>query len=330
VGANTEDIVNLRTSIRHNRLTPWGSSAEAQLYASYFKQDLQLQGNWFYTPPPDQKYLSFRLTGDHENKRKGVEVGTLSARMEPTYFGDQWGARYQYAFGPSYNLQYQFTDPRGAIRHLSLFVDAEVESHEHEYYAGDPLEGYRVTLNSELAAREFLSQFSALRVQLDTENLWMIELGRLQRMVLGLRTQLFETFRWELSRGSALPETFRSYLGGSENLRGFGRNDLPLGYEGALSSFYLGAEARFKNFFGPIEPLAFVDFGAMGRRHLDFSPPYYMSPGLGARWKTPFGTIRSTLALGFLSRGGNILVWKARSTKVGWPFQFYFSWGEEF
>jgi outer membrane translocation and assembly module TamA len=122
-----------------------------------------------------------------------------------------------------------------------------------------------------------------------------------------------------------IPPGFRQYLGGSRDLRGFGREELPANGLGGLSSVFGGVELRFG---GPLplgtQPLLFLDAGALGNAPWSLDHPAYVSPGFGARWESPIGVVRTSLAHGFILPG---------DTSVPDSFshlQFYLSLGEEF
>jgi len=125
-----------------------------------------------------------------------------------------------------------------------------------------------------------------------------------------------------------LPPDWRQFFGGSQDLRGFGLKELPGNDSaGALFGVYLGTELRFTDLLPwGLQPFTFVDLGAMGRNSLQLDRPYFWSPGFGVRWQTSFGSIRTTLAHGFLEKNDpNVNAPKSLS-----HWQFYFSFGEEF
>jgi outer membrane translocation and assembly module TamA len=120
-----------------------------------------------------------------------------------------------------------------------------------------------------------------------------------------------------------LPPDYRTYLGGSSDLRGFSRQELPTDGEGGMSSFYLGVETRFSGVLPwNLEPLFLFDVGALGSKPVSLDMPIYWSPGFGMRFESPIGTFRGTLANGFV--GSGVHDWS------GSHWQLYLSLGEEF
>ncbi|HEX5033222.1 MAG TPA: BamA/TamA family outer membrane protein, partial [bacterium] len=120
-----------------------------------------------------------------------------------------------------------------------------------------------------------------------------------------------------------LPPNYRYYLGGSSNLRGFEREELP-GPDGALSAAFTSLELRVANWipYG-IQPLAFVDVGILGDQAFRFNAPVYYSPGFGLRYESPIGVFRTTFAWGMKSS-------EADANPDNTHFQFFFGFGEEF
>jgi outer membrane translocation and assembly module TamA len=66
-----------------------------------------------------------------------------------------------------------------------------------------------------------------------------------------------------------------------------------------------------------MDPFVFTDFGVTGNGPASFDLPVYWSPGVGIRWASPVGPIRTTFAQGFTDTSPS-------------HFQFYFNFGEEF
>src|SRR5262249_36020201 len=92
----------------------------------------------------------------------------------------------------------------------------------------------------------------------------------------------------------ALPPNIRQYLGGSADLRGFGRQELPSEI-GAMTSAFVSFEARLvETLPASLEPFFFVDLGKAGSRPFELDEPLYVSPGIGVRWASPIGVVRGT------------------------------------
>lgn len=101
--------------------------------------------------------------------------------------------------------------------------------------------------------------------------------------------------------GDFIPLEERFYLGGSNSVRGWGRQDLgPVDEEGtpvggrAMAAFNL--ELRYP-IFKSLGGVAFVDAGNVWRKTADVTADFdlFVSPGVGLRYATPIGPLRFDL-----------------------------------
>ena len=100
---------------------------------------------------------------------------------------------------------------------------------------------------------------------------------------------------------SQLPTSFKQFLGGSSDMRGFPRKSLPSEGTGSLTKVYLGIELRLNNKLPyNLQPIAFLDFGQLGDLAFDLNATKFYSPGLGIRWQSPIGTVRASAAHGYV------------------------------
>jgi translocation and assembly module TamA len=205
-----------------------------------------------------------------------------------------------------------------------LALDGEIRwlSHAFEFYRTDPRTGFSAEFKSSLNSQQLGSSLSAQRMRLGFESLWNVQDYDPPLWVFGIRGGAALTLTDDrLGPGTALPPTFRQYLGGSADLRGFGRQELP-GPAGGLSAAFASLELRWAGAWaGSLQPLVFLDIGATGSEPWHLASPLFWSPGLGLRWASPVGTVRSSLAHG--------LVAGAHDAAIS-HFQFYLSLGEEF
>jgi len=118
----------------------------------------------------------------------------------------------------------------------------------------------------------------------------------------------------------------RHYLGGASDLRGFNRQELPLGEEGGLRAVAGSLEIRHvSTYLEALQPFIFIDVGRLGVSPAAFDKPVYYSPGIGFRLDLPFGVFRATYAWGFVKHVRS----NEEKDKLSHP-QTYFSFGEEF
>jgi outer membrane protein assembly factor BamA len=193
-------------------------------------------------------------------------------------------------------------------------------SHDFEFHASDPQDGYRLTLTNDLSHPAVVSDAAVQRLSLDGEALWNLQKYDPPLWILGVRGSYSTLLASDQAlQQNLLPASYYRTLGGSVNLRGFWIQELPKNRKrGGLTSGYVGIEQRLANTlpYG-FEPFIFADVGAIGSQFLSFDSPLYSSPGLGMRWKSPIGSFRTTIAQGF-----------SGAHAEGWTW--YFRYGEEF
>ena len=326
VGFNTEEYVKGKISWKHTRMDTKGSSALLKGIASYRRQKASAEMYWFILPKPSRWNIHPGASIDRRFERKYEylkETGYL--HLNRTW--DSQRLIMELDFGPdiSYTKTYKGAN-RGFTHFLSGNIDFNVTSHDYELYSYDPRSGFTLELSGSFNNKAVYSSITAQQLELTGQ--WLINIGKFDPtlFVLGLRgsanTTLTNRNTPDFNR---LPPEFLFYLGGSKDLRGFKRQELPLTYSGSLTSAFTSVELRLTNTlpFG-MQPIAFVDFGALGRTSFNLDYPVYWSPGFGMRLYSVFGVFRTTLAHGFMIKNSN----PGNNRASHW--QFYFSYGEEF
>jgi translocation and assembly module TamA len=317
-GFNTEGLVVGRASWRNTRLGPQASLLDLTAVGSSKDQEVIGTLDWYFRSG-SSFHLEPQITTLHENEDP-FEYIVARASVSPAVHWESSYAGWDALAGPSIE---QFRTLRGSSPGLTHFLSLEgrvrVLSHTAELYAASPRGGWSLEASVASSDRQLLSSISAQRFGISGEALYNFRDYDPPWLVLGLRGAFSTTVTGEPSGPDGVtPPTFLHYLGGSKSLRGFGRLELPEDGTGGLSSFYLSGEARFSDCLPlGIQPIVFVDVGAIGWRPFDFDDPLYWSPGLGIRWASPFGVFRATAAHGYLDL-------------VPDHWQFYVSFGEEF
>jgi outer membrane translocation and assembly module TamA len=214
-----------------------------------------------------------------------------------------------------------------AITLVSLSAGASWMSHDFELFQGDPRSGTLIELKWESMVTA--SDFSLLAnlIRLRGTHLWSLNSVEPHEWVFGVRYGLASTSTPRPAGTSlTLPKQYLNTLGGYDNLRGFGRNELTYGGAGAPSSLFSSLELRYAEIFGTVEPLFFWDWGLLGNTGTTLDPVLYHSPGIGFRWPSFFGVFRSSLAHGY-SIGSSSAVPDRESIH---HFQVFVSYGSEF
>jgi len=322
-GADTEEYAIFKGSWRHTR---WGSKASSfgvSLYGSYRRQTLEISSDWYAFAPLSRWYLKPLVTFSHERESDFHFVSIDSGmRLARTWDTQKLGL--QYEFGPNLSYVYTFRGANpGLTRFLSLQYIAQLMSHPFEFWQTDPRTGYQVLLAGDFNHKDLLSDITAQRFALEGKYYYNFKGYDPPLLVFGVRGGLYQTFLASDSPETRdkLPPNYRYFLGGSHNLRGFARKELPKD-DGALSAAFLSAELRLaKTLPLWIEPLVFFDVGVLGDQAFHFDGPVYYSPGGGFRVASPVGVFRTTFSHGFKT---------GQDGQDNTHFQFFISFGEEF
>ncbi|HCU23811.1 MAG TPA: hypothetical protein DF383_02245 [Deltaproteobacteria bacterium] len=323
IGVDTEEYVILKGSWSHHRIGTKGSKFSTDFYASYKRQELNLGFDWYVFAPGSRWHLLPNISFIHEREPNSHYIsGEAQFAVARTW--DTQNLGFQFSAGPvlSYTDTFSGAEP-GLTRFLSLRYAFQMMSHYYEFYQKDPRSGFYLNLTGDFNNSNLLSELTAQRFQLRGQYLYNFLAYDPPLLILGVRGGLSGTFLPNNAEDlSKLPPNYRYFLGGSADLRGFDRNELPDG-DGAFSAAFLDFEVRAGHVLPfNIQPLAFIDLGILGNRNMQFHAPLYYSPGFGIRYPSPIGVFRTTFAYGF------------KTSDDGDPgnthFQFFFSYGEEF
>ena len=326
VGGSTEDGPLAQLTWKNSRIGKNGSQAKLSLYTSLRQQRLQLLGNWFPYEEHERTYfepsLTFRRLAEKQLKSLEANASFLYAKSY-----DNESSRYEFKIGPSYNFYDSIEAAINTTQYYpSLRFSLSMTSHDFEYNLDNPIEGSRLAISTEFVNDSFASDFNAYQFKISGHYLKNLGDYTPAHLVLGLRFGLSTTLGTTKNQDSQdLPLKFRYFIGGAQDLRGFNRNEIPLGGEGAFSTFYSSIELRNFSLITPKwQPLIFLDIGLLGDSSTSLQTPIFWSPGLGMRWDSPVGVFRSTLAHCYLWKNDKQLPNSLSH------FQFFFSYGKEF
>lgn len=331
-GIDAEGLIRGRAVWQNARMGQSASIFSVRAEGSTIEQVLDASFRWYFAPESRRLYLEPSLEIRHQNE-KPFETISTTAQLSPGRTWESPHHHYEAEVGPAFSL---FRTLRGTgpsdSQFLTLDFETSVANHDHEFYERTPREGYAFQLLGSLAHDDLVSDASAQQFRLFGQTLWNYRDYDPPLWILGFRFGLSSTLVADRAEAIAsIPPNFLYFLGSSATIRGFGRNEITRANGvGGLSSVFAGLEWRM-NFFAPysLQPFLFVDGGALGENSLDFaSSPLYWSPGLGMRWESPIGSIRATLAHGYVTGAA-----PAAGPDQDGDFehlQFYFSFGEEF
>lgn len=325
VGVDTEGYVIGRARWKHSRVGWRASTVEADLYGSVRRQAASAVMH-YYLEPASRLHLIPHVLFQRQNEAR-FETVNAEVSINPATSWDDSNIRVEVNAGPA--LEYVDTirgQGPGSDTYLGINTRTDVISHFFEFYARDPRTGWRASFHSASRLAGVYSQLTAHRLRVSGESLWNVGAFDPPLFVVGTRSWAGTIVVNDQTLASReLPAEQRFFLGGDQDLRGAARQELPADAQGFFTAVYEGVELRLAHVlpFG-VQPLVFTDAAMAGRRQFQLDRDVYWSPGFGLRWGAPFGTIRTTLARGFVWR-------RAQPPPLHKPhWQFFFSFGREF
>jgi translocation and assembly module TamA len=327
VGFDTEQGPLFKVSSHYSRLNQRGSSLESSLSTSFLIQDFKAAFNWYVLKDPSRFFLKPNVEVKRDKESKFTTFQTIAGILPAVNWDDTYN-RWSATLGPSYETD-QTLSGVGPAYSQNLFLKESLllTSHDYEYFEESPQRGYKIEVDSGFSNQSIISNVTATQLSANAETLFNIGKFSPPVLILGLRGGYGTTLTPNQSSDlTALPISFRYFLGGTQNLRGFSRTELSSnGGLGSMTEAYLGFESRFTAVLPwGLQPFLFTDAGALGMSPNTLDWPLYWSPGVGIRWASPIGAIRVEAAHGFLDSP----VVALDSDRSHW--QFYLSYGEEF
>ena len=327
VGGTSEEAPIARAIWRHVRIGSEASTLGARLYVSPIHQLLELSLNAYFFENSPRTSFDPKLKFERWNEQdlKGYEV---SAPLQVGHTWEKKNSSLQLEVGPTLSYQ-RFTEALHANARFQPFYDGQLiwTSHEAEFYAQDPRSGDQASLAWSMLSKSLGSSTDAGKFDFNYSQLWNLAELEPPSWVLGARIG-FSTIATRGGDGTdaELPPTFNDVMGGDQDLRGYGRRELPGAGQLALTDFYSSLELRKSNWLpAHVDPFVFFDLGWLGHRTLALDATVYTSPGFGVRWLSPIGSVRGSLAHGWIV-GREPLQGRTAAEH----FQFFISLGKEF
>ncbi len=324
-GFDSENLAIAKASWSNSRFTRSASLLQVQTSLSYREQEFLTTFNWYYLPWPSNHYLKTYIKADRDFEAN-YETRTVKAVGAPAYATDFRSFHLDMYAGPS--LQFEKTirgEAPSNTRLLTLDMGLNVQDHMYEYYIADPQQGFQGALFGSFSNKSVVSDVSLAQYKANFTYLWNILNYEPTIWILGLRGTFVTTQPGKDTTPDQVPASFKQFLGGSDDMRGFARKDIPSVGTGVLTKVYGGLELRLNNKLPyNLQPLIFTDYGQIGNVAFKVDPIKFWSPGVGLRWQSPIGTIRVSVAHGYVTDD------KLRAYQDRQKYQFYFSLGEQF
>jgi translocation and assembly module TamA len=303
-GASTEEFPIAELTLKSVRLDDGGANLTISLYGSQRDQKVNVIYTEYLFKNAPRFDLAPNFTVEHD---KEVTYNTTHFQVGTPleYHGDLPNSSWFVSFGPAVSRQFSVDSASDtSLSFFSLLGRLNFTSHNYELYQTDPRAGSVIDFNLNLLSDDVSVHPLATIYKITGSKLVPLNPVDPPQWLLGFRYGVATTNSTERAPTSTrLPPQYFETLGGDQDIRGFGRQELNLGTVGAMTSAYLGTEFRYaKTLALGIEPFLFFDMGALGSEPFDFESPLYYSPGFGIRWSTPFGAIRATLAHGYISK----------------------------
>lgn len=325
-GIDTEEFLISRAQWKNSRLGATGTNVEALATASYRRQIANVTTNWYYAPIVTKHYM--RAIGGFERLNEDdFDTRTTNVTAGPAWevdIGNIGGTIWPHVSYDHVETIRSKGNPDPTVDLVWNNLQVTGQSHEYEYYKTDPREGYEFQLMAGFSRSDAGSNLSANRFRVSGSKLWNLFNYSPPIWIFGVRGMAASIVADE-ENTKLMPPNYRYFLGGSQTLRGFGRNALSSGDAGSMTVGYAGAELRLASIipFG-IQPIALVDYGRLGAEAMTFDPTVYWSPGAGVHWASPIGVFRATLAK------GQIQGERAQDLAHLSQWMFYLSYGEQF
>jgi translocation and assembly module TamA len=302
-GFDTEQGPILRATWKRTRLTRKADSFEATAFLSFREQQLQLKyRNHFPHDPGSRLEFAPLLEVDRQSEK---QFETVSYLVEPALaesFEHQSSSSIA-RFGPLFERTETTKPFVSRVDNLRLRLQAGFMSKMFEYYSNDPREGWRLDMEAWSQLAGVLTDTTIHKLLLKQKMLWNLGNYDPPAVVLGWRGYEATFFAQSPSvAATELPPNDRYFLGGDEDIRGFGRKKLPGNGQGYLTVLYQGIELRLLGVLpAQLQPFAFFDVAKAGYETARLRGPLYYAPGLGVRWASPVGALRASLARGYAS-----------------------------
>jgi translocation and assembly module TamA len=326
IGASTEEYPIGTAKWKNSRL--WGSASkfEASLFGSNIRQRLMFDLRWFHSESDVRRYLRPNLKFEHRKERNYETFETTASLREGRLIDvGSWRLIPEAGAALRRIRVIDSAAPNAPTRTDTLVspgFTVEAQSNQYELYAQNPRSGLMAQLDYDFIGQGLGAKVSAHRFAVSGTALYNFKAYRDPKWILGLRYLVGSILvaGGGYADPAAIPPDWFFLAGGDQNIRGFGRNALPLNSVGAGAMAYGGIESRWPGLFSfPLEPLVFFDVAKLGTGNMSLISPLLLSPGFGFRSGTPIGTVRATLARGI-----------ALSTPVQRRWQLFVSLGTEF
>lgn len=328
IGGSTEELPFLDASYRNTHIDNRASSYTISTHLSPRIKSLTADSELYLVKDWTRTFFSpkFKVSQETENSyeanfaRLGYDIGRN---------WDMWNTRMQARGGPvlNYSKTLRGEGPQD-IKYSSFEGMIQIMSHNYEFHLRDQYEGWLFQFFYRGQNKGLGSAVDLHRFRTSLKTLWNLGGYYPPLFVLGARFEqtVVDVYNQTQDVSVAdIPIEDRIFLGGDQNLRGFGRGTIDNSGLGYLTAFYMGFELRLiEELPYRLQPFLLWDYAKLGASENHFDSSIFISEGLGLRWLSPFGSIRGSAARG--------RVWNKNADTESYPekWVYFLSFGREF
>ena len=322
IGASTEELPIFKISWNNSRLDKLGSKLDSVLYLSSIEQSIEV-GTTFYTSSNFpafyiKPFARYEIITEQFYKTRSDTFGVTSGSSF-----DLSDSILALSLSPSRTREIQDEgEAPGESKFFALETSIHLIDHYYEYFLASPRKGDEIMLKSTYFKGDTaLGNDNAKGNLLELSGTSLMNAGNFSPpdVILGIRYH-YRTIITDNT--SQVPQRYRLYLGGENNIRGFSRKSINNDEQGYSTTAHLAFESRFTNVLPlNLQPLFFIDLAKVGFDTSSLSKTLYYAPGIGMRWQSPFGSFRTTIAKGLIQDG---------IEQEEEQYVFYLSYGREF
>lgn len=323
LGASTEELPIFKLNWSHNKLNRRASTLNSQLYLSPLEQSWKNEMQLFFFNQYPRLYFFPNIS--LVRTKEDIYTSLLQRyQLGAGYNLDSQNAQYVLRTGPAYNIEKTIEGfSKETQQYLAIDTELSYTSHYYEYFQLSPRTGQKFIFVWKVKQENDGSKFNT--------NLFKLaghvysNLGKFDPpiFIFGLR---FNMQTLSLKNLNEPPPSYRLYLGGNDDIRGFARKSINNSNLGYITTAYAGLETRLVSILPyELQPFLFYDIAKVGLETLGTAKPLFHSPGVGLRWESFIGTFRGTAARGYIKNKAPEIT---QNTKEEW--NFYLSYGKEF
>lgn len=321
-GASTEELPIFKVDWKNTRLDPYGSTLTSSLHLSPRLQALSAGSQLYVFHNNPYVYVGPGVSVKRTSEPT-FKALTQDFKFNIGHHHDDSSHRYSFRYTPLYTVE-KTLEGEGPdhLQYFSFETAFSIMSHYYEFFRSAPQEGYVFSAIWRAQRDGIGSELSADLIQL--EGSYLMNFGKLDPplYVLGVRYGHSTLLTSDID---LTPFTYRLYLGGADDVRGFSRKSINNDNRGYLTTSYVGLEARFLETLPlKLQPLIIFDAAKVGNLPWTWEQSTYLSPGVGLRWQSPIGAFRSTLAKGSIANK------ELSQPQPKEEWNFYVSYGSEF